>query len=83
MQVEKKDGRLEDFNRGKISRGIVAAGASPETAEAITTEIENWAAGAATDDVISTREIRGKVLELLRAQDPAAATSFEQYQKPV
>ncbi len=83
MQVKKKDGRLEDFDRGKISRGIVASGASQETADAIATEVENWAAGAATDETIAAAEIRNKVLELLRAQDPAAATNFEQYQKPV
>lgn len=83
MQVEKKDGRLEDFDRGKISRGIAAAGASSETAEAIATEVESWVTGAATEGVISTAEIRDKVLELLRAQDPTAATNFEQYQKPV
>lgn len=82
MQVEKKDGRLEDFERGKISRGIVAARASQETADAIAAEVENWAAGVATDEVISTAEIREKVLELLRTQDPAAVTNFEQYQKP-
>ncbi len=83
MQVKKKDGRLENFDRGKISRGIVAAGASQETAEAIATEVENWTGGAATDETITTAEVRGKVLELLRAQDPAAATSFEQYRKSV
>ncbi len=82
MQVKKKDGRLENFDRGKISRGIVAAGASQEIAEAIATEVENWAAGAATDETIAAVEMRNKVLELLRAQDPTAATSFEQYQKP-
>ena len=79
MQVKKKDGQLENFDREKISRGIVTAGASPETAEAVVTEVENWAGSAATEGVIATTEIRGKVLELLRLQDPAAATSFEEY----
>lgn len=81
MQVKKKDGRLEDFDREKVARGVVAAGASPETANMIATEVENWAGGAATEGAIATTEIRGKVLELLRLKDPAAATSFEQYRK--
>lgn len=80
MQVRKKDGRLEDFDRGKISRGIVAAGASSEIAEAIATEVENWTKAAG--ETITTAEIRNRVLELLGAQDPTAATGFEQYQKP-
>lgn len=42
MQVEKKDGRLEDFDGTKISRGIVAAGTSQKTADAIATEVESW-----------------------------------------
>jgi len=82
VKVEKKDGRLEDFDRGKISRGIVASGASQEVADAVAAEVETWASNAAVERNIATAEIRGKVLELLHAQDPAAATNFEQYQKP-
>jgi len=81
MQIEKKDGRLEDFDRGKISRGVVAAGASSETAEAIATEAENWAGSVAVDGAITSGEIRNKVLELLQVQNPTAATNFEQYRK--
>ena len=81
MQVKKKDGSLEDFDRGKISRGVVTAGASPETAEAVVTEVESWAGSTTTEGGIATTEIRNKVLELLRLQDPAAATRFEEYRK--
>lgn len=81
MQVKKKDGQLEDLDRGKISRGIVAAGASQETSDAIAIEVESWADGVATDEIVSGIQIRDKVLELLRVQNPTAATSFEQYRK--
>ncbi len=83
MQIKKKDGRLEDFDRGKISRGIVAAGASQEIGDTIATEVESWTDKVATDGVVSGIQIRDKVLELLQVQDPTAATSFEQYQKSV
>lgn len=81
MQVEKKDGSLEEFDRQKISRGVVAAGLDEEGAESLASGVEVWAGEAAGGDVISSLEVRDKVLELLREQDPEAAARFEEYKK--
>lgn len=81
LKVRKRDGRIEPFNRGKMAGGIQKSGASAEEAEKVASEVERWAQTAAIDGVISSVELRTKVLELLRATNPTVATSFEGYQK--
>ena len=82
LQIQKKDGRLEAFDRNKVLAGIVKSGALTEEAESITVQIETWAQDAAQNGVIGVLEIRGKVLEILRSVNPEAAARFESYQKP-
>lgn len=81
IKVEKKDGRMEDFDRNKVSGGIVKSGASPTEAESITNQIETWVQSAAVNGVIKSSAIRTKVLELLRAVNSKVAASFEAYKK--
>lgn len=83
IKVQKKDGRLEDFDRNKISGGIVKSGATPEQAENIAAQVESWAQTAAANGVISSVAVREKVLELLRSVNPEVAVSFEAYHKAV
>lgn len=80
MKFEKKDGSLEGFDRSKIASGISAAGAE-EAAEQIAAQVEEWAKEAASDDTVTWSAVREKVLELLRASNPEAATNFEEYKK--
>lgn len=82
IKVKKKDGRLEDFDRNKVSGGAVKSGATPEEAENIAGQIETWAQGAAVDGVINASDIRPKVLELLGSANPEAAAKFTAYKKP-
>lgn len=81
IKVEKKDGRLEGFDRNKINKGIVKSGASPTEAETIANQIETWAQSAVVDGVIKSSAIRTKVLALLRPVNPEAAATFEAYKK--
>lgn len=83
LQVQKKDGRLEAFDRSKILNGLIKSGASTTEAESITSQVESWAQGAAQNGVVKSLDIRTKVLELLRSANPAVAASFEAYRKPV
>ncbi|MBM3209039.1 hypothetical protein FJZ40_01995 [Candidatus Shapirobacteria bacterium] len=82
LQVQKKDGSLEPFDRNKIITGVVRSGGTAEEGESIATQIETWAAGAAQGGVIGSFEIKTKLLEFLGAVNPVAATTFENYQKP-
>ena len=79
IRVEKKDSRLEDFDRNKGSSGIVKSGASAAEAESIANQIETWAQSATVGGVVKSSVIKTKVLELLRSVNPAAATTFETY----
>lgn len=82
-KVQKKDGRIEDFDRSKVLNGVVKSGASFDEAEIVTSGIEQWLPTVAKEGVITTTEIRTKVLEILREVNPQAAKNFENYQKPV
>ena len=81
IKVEKKDGRLEDFDRNKINGGVVKSGVSSEEAENIATQVETWVQSAALDGVVQSSDIKTKVLELLQSIDPEAAVNFETYKK--
>ena len=81
IKVRKKDGHLEDFNRNKVTGGIIKSGATSEQAENIARQVETWIQGAATDGVVDASSIKGKVLELLRPTNPEAAGKFEAYKK--
>ena len=81
IKVEKKDGRLENFDRNKVSSGIVKSGASSTEAETIANQIETWAQSVAVDGVVKSGVIRTKVLALLRSVNPEAAATFEAYKK--
>lgn len=83
IKVQKKDGRLEDFDRSKVHSGVSKSGTTPEEAEKIAAQIETWVRGAAVNGVIGTSAIRAKVLEILRSVNPTAATNFETYKKTV
>jgi len=82
IKVEKKDGRLEDFDRNKIKNGVIKSGVNPEQAETIAAQVETWAQGAAVDGVIKSSAIRDKVLELLGTINPKVASDFAAYKKP-
>lgn len=82
VKVQKKDGRLEDFDRNKVINGVVKSGATPEQAEEVVRQVEAWLPTAAVNGVVSSMAIRGKVLEVLRLLNPTAAASFEAYRKP-
>jgi transcriptional regulator NrdR family protein len=80
-QVQKKDGRLEAFDRSKLTRGALAAGATTEEAEKVAAGIEAWLPQAAVNGVIKSADLRTKGLALLRGFNPTAAATFEAYKK--
>jgi len=82
VKVQKKDGRLEDFDRNKIINGVVKSGATPQQAEEVVRQVEAWLTTAAVNGVVSSMAIRSRVLEVLRLLNSTAAASFEAYRKP-
>lgn len=83
LQVQKKDGTLEPFDRNKIKNGLIKSGASEAEAESIASQVEVWSQTVAVNNVVKTADIKTKVLGLLRSANPTAAAAFEAYRKPV
>ena len=81
IKVRKKDGSLEDWSRYKLLTSISKAGVPSEKAEAITSDVEKWAQASAEDAIVDSSKIRGKIIEILREADSAAAENFETYKK--
>ena len=66
VSVKKRDGRMEAFVPEKIVVSAIKTGAAPEVARAIARTIGN-----SVKDGETTQEIKGKVLSMLKADNPA------------
>lgn len=80
LKIRKNDGRMEDFDRNKVIRGVVVSGATAEQAEDIATQVEEWAKSM-PGGVVKSADVRTKVLSILHSVNPTAATAFETYRK--
>jgi len=81
MQIQKKDGRLEEFDRNKLKGSILATGANENEVESITTQVEAWVPSMAINNAVHSQVIRAKVIELLKTANPTAAKTYEEYKK--
>lgn len=81
LKVQKKDGRIEDFDRSKVKNGILSSGATEEQAESATQEIERWAASTGINGIVRTPDLKAKLLEVLGGVNPDAKSSFENFKK--
>ncbi len=82
-KVQKKDGRLQDFDRDKLFNSILRSGGSREEAEKVTTTVESWLPGAVVSGVITSSAIREKVIETLRMLNPTVCGDYEAFKKQV
>jgi len=81
MQVQKKDGRLEEFDRNKLKQSILAAGANENEAESITVQLESWAPSMPINNAVHSQVVRAKTIELLKITNPVAVKTYEEYRK--
>ena len=80
IQVIKKDGTLEDFEKDKIERVTLAAGLSQEQAKKLASDIEKWVESLGKNQ-IPTLQIRNQVLSELNHLNQFAANAFLWYEK--
>ena len=80
MKIKKREGDLQDFDRTKVYRSVLAAGASQEETNVITDQVQNWIESL-NEEVISTETIKNKVIVLLEAQNPVVAQTYQNYKK--
>ncbi|MBI3396871.1 hypothetical protein HY045_00180 [Candidatus Woesebacteria bacterium] len=82
LKVQKNDGTIEDFDKEKLVKSIVAAGVPINQAQGLAGQVESWASGASTEGVIASAEIRTKVIELLGAANASAVEAYQNFKKP-
>lgn len=82
IKVKKRDGVIEVWNYDKVLLSIGKAFIPIKEAEKIASEIENWAKkNVKKERIISSIDIRDKVIELLKRENPVAADSYTVYKK--
>lgn len=80
LTVLKKDGTVEVFDMGKISRVAQAAGLEPEQADHLAKEVAEWAYTLKKNPVPSL-EMRIHILTLMQKVKPYSAGLYEWYEK--
>jgi transcriptional regulator NrdR family protein len=81
VKVQKKDGRIEEFDKEKLKKSIFAAGATDSQSQLVTREVEEWLYNVALEEIIDTQTIKGKVASSLAEKNPKAAKSYQEYKK--
>lgn len=80
IQVIKKDGTLEDFEKDKIERVTTAAGLSENQARKLADKISGWIKSGGKKQ-ITTLQIRNQVVSQLQKINQFAANAFLWYEK--
>jgi transcriptional regulator NrdR family protein len=80
ISVRKRDGRVEAWSNDKLITSIGKSGVDIEMAEKVSGKIESWA-NEESSGVISSSEIRDKVIEELKLVDEAASDNYQVYKK--
>jgi transcriptional regulator NrdR family protein len=77
LQVQKKDGRIEDFDKSKIVNVLERIEIGPDEAQKVADQVEVWVQTTAAGGAISTSAIRSKVLALI---SPEAVKAYEEFE---
>jgi len=80
IKVQKRDGKLEDYDRKKILLNLIRAGANADQSEQVLNIIETWI-GSIKAEYVKSTDIRDKILLNLRTINPNAAHGYEIYKK--
>ncbi len=72
---------VEPWSVDKLVASINKAGVPLSEAEGIANKVAEWAEQNATDGVISSTQLRDKVIESLKTDYPAEADSYQAYKK--
>ncbi|MFV1917359.1 MAG: ATP cone domain-containing protein [Patescibacteria group bacterium] len=80
FRVVKRDGKLEDFEKGKIERVLKAAGLTGQEAMNLTRKVVDWITSLDQRKVNST-QIKDKVHEELKKVNEYSAGLYEWYER--
>lgn len=80
ITIKKRGGEVEYFSYDKLVVAIGKTGVPLKEAEKIAENIKKWLISK-KKDVITSSQIRDKIIELLKRKFPAEADSFQAYKK--
>jgi hypothetical protein len=81
LQIRKRGGELEPWSVDKTINSAAVAGTSMKMAEAIGKLIESWAEKNAENGIVSSLQIRDKLVEVLAVVDSVAAEAYKAFKK--
>lgn len=81
LKVRKRDGTVEDWSFDKALNSIAKSGFPVDKAENVTVILEAWMRNHTNKGTIDSVDIRDKIIALLTAQDPLAASAYQDYKK--
>jgi len=81
LQVQKKEGGIEDWNLDKVITSMTKAGLSLDEAKHVASLVESWALRSNQNGIVISSQIKDKVIQFLRVIDPVATAGFESYTK--
>jgi len=82
LQIQKKDGSSQDYDRRKLLTSLIRAQATPEQAMRVATDIETWLVSQ-NIQVVKSDDIKARIMEDLNKINPDAAHAYEVYKKAV
>jgi len=81
FKVIKRDGSKESWSDDKLITSIGKAGLDIKEAEDVSEGIKNYFRKNSINSLVSSSEIRDKVVETLKDIDPVASESYKIYKK--
>ncbi|MBU0708501.1 hypothetical protein KJ596_01970 [Patescibacteria group bacterium] len=82
LQVKKRDGRIENFDRNKLKNSFFAAGHENEKdVENLALEIIAWIQETVKGEHVESQALRDKVVEMLGNTDPEAAERYKTFRR--
>ena len=82
IKVKKRDGKVEAWDYDKVLASIGKSMVPLKKAETVAMSVEKWLKKAAVKGVVTSTEVRDRVIEVLREVDSVAADNYQAYKKP-
>lgn len=79
-KVKKRDGGLEKYNINKIKKVVIAAGLPLGKTKKLLKAVDSWAKKY-PEDLVTSRQIRERILIEIQKLDDYAAKQYDWYEK--
>ena len=80
IQITKRDGSVEEWSFDKLLSSVTKAGLPMDKGELLAKQIEEWLKNQSLK-IVSSTDIRDKVIEIMKVMEPMTASVYEAYRK--